>query len=782
MNKKPRTNRKSAPKNNDQTPLPSKDEILEFIQTSPGKVGKREIARAFHIRGGQRIALKRILKEMAQDGLIEGSRKTLRQPGQISKVAIIEIFGRDDEGEFIGRPVKWDEAAEGPVPTVLIGAKRGKAGKMPGMGDRVLSQITKLDQEADGYAYLAQPIKVLPRDDRRMLGIYRLTERGAEIQPIDKKQLKSWHIRRDEAASDGELVAFELSQRGRGKNPDIRITERLGNPQDQGLISLIAIETHGIPHHFSEALLQELDHLPDLKADGREDIRSTPLITIDPADARDHDDAVWAAPDDDPSNEGGWVVIVAIADVSFYVRPGSLLDKEAVKRGNSVYFPDRVVPMLPEKISNDLCSLRELEDRPALAVELVFDKNGRKVKHSFKRVLMKSAAKLSYNQAQAAIDGHPDEKTQPLLEPILKPLWSAYEAVRQARDERAPLELDLPERKILMDEKGKIKDIITPDRLDAHKLIEEFMIQANVAAAETLEKKRSPLIYRVHDEPSEEKIHALNEFLETVDFKLGGSGPMRAHMFNGVLRRARGKEIEEMVTEVVLRSQAQAEYNPTNLGHFGLNLQRYAHFTSPIRRYADLIVHRALVRALALGEGGLKDDAIEELDEVAAQISTMERRAMMAERETTDRLIASFLSTREGAVFKGRISGVTRSGLFVKLDDTGADGFIPISKLGSDYFVHDEAAHALVGERSGETYHIGQRVEVRLVEVVPTAGAMRFEMISDGVAGQTRRRRDNKGDERGGSRFKRSSTGGPPKGKVRRRSSSKSGKGGKGRK
>lgn len=779
MSNKKRPGRKSSIQNDESRPLPRREEILEFIQSSPGKVGKREIARAFHIKGGQRVALKRILKEMAEEGLVEGNRRTLRRPGQMSKVAILEIFERDAEGEFLGRPVKWDIDTEGPRPVVLIGEARGKAAKIPGMGDRVLAHISPLDIENDGYAHIAQPIKVLPRDERRMLGIYRLTTRGAEIQPIDKKQLKNWPLRRDESTSDGELVAFELNQRGRGRVPDIRITERLGNPKDQGLISLIAIETHGIPHHFTEALFKELDHLPALSLEKREDIRGIPLITIDPADARDHDDAVWAAADEDPANEGGHVVIVAIADVSFYVRPGSRLDKEALKRGNSVYFPDRVVPMLPEKISNDLCSLRELEDRPALAVELVFDKNGHKRRHKFKRVLMKSAAKLSYNQAQAAIDGHPDEKTAPLLEPILKPLWQAYEAVKQARDARAPLELDLPERKILMDEEGQIKDIIVPDRLDAHKLIEEFMIQANVAAAETLEKKRSPLIYRVHDEPSVEKLQALIDFLETVDFKIGSSGPIKAQNFNGVLRRARGREIEEMVTEVVLRSQAQAEYNPVNLGHFGLNLARYAHFTSPIRRYADLIVHRALVRALGLGDGGLNDETIDELPEIAAHISTVERRAMTAERETIDRLVAAYLATREGAVFKGRIAGVTRSGLFVKLDDTGADGFIPISTLGNDYYIHDEAAHALRGERSGETYHIGQRVDVRLVEVVPEAGAMRFEMLTEGVSGkkntgkQAARSQDiAKGGKRASNGANRSSGRGKTKatkGKIRRR-------------
>ncbi len=718
--------------------LPSQEQILEFIQSTPGKVGKREIARAFHIKGGQRIALKRLLKEMANDGLIEGSRKSLRQPGTIAKVALIDIVGRDDNGDFFGRPNKWDEQEEGPAPKVLIGEGKGKRAKMPGIGDRVLAHIDKQNGEATGYPYLARPIKVLPRDERRLLGIYKQYETGGQIEPIDKKSLKGWSVKEGDraGAEHGELVSFEIISRGKFSAARARIVERLGNPQQQGLISLIAIETHGIPHHFSPSIEDELKKLPPLSPKGREDLRSVPLITIDPPDARDHDDAVWAAPDNSSENQGGWIVVVAIADVASYVRPNSALDKEALKRGNSVYFPDRVVPMLPELISNDLCSLKEGQERPALAVEMVFDKNGHKRGHTFKRILMKSAAKLSYNQAQAAIDGRVDEKTAPLLEPVLKPLWAAYAALLKARESRAPLALDLPERKIIMDDKGKIEKIIVPDRLDAHKLIEEFMIQANVAAAETLEKKRSALIYRVHDTPSDEKIKVLKDFLATLDLKFGGAQTLAPKLFNDILSKAEDKPYFEMVTEIVLRSQAQAEYAPENYGHFGLNLARYAHFTSPIRRYADLIVHRALIAALGLGNDGLPQECIDQLDDIAAQISSSERRAMLAERETTDRLIALYLETQEGATFKGRISGVTRSGLFIRLDDTGADGFIPISTLGEDYFIHDEAAHALVGERTHLTYHIGQRVEVKLIEIVPTAGAIRFEMLSDGIKGK----------------------------------------------
>ena len=457
-----------------------------------------------------------------------------------------------------------------------------------------------------------------------------------------------------------------------------------------------------------------------------------PLITIDPEDAKDHDDAVWAAPDTDSANEGGCVVIVAIADVSFYVRPGSAIDHEASLRGNSVYFPDRVVPMLPETLSNGLCSLHEGELRPCLAVRMVFDRNGKKLSHRFVRGMMRSAAKLSYQQAQAAIDGKPNAKTTPLLEPILKPLWQAYSILKEARDRRGPLDLDLPERKIVLDERGLVSRVIVPERLEAHRLIEEFMIQANVAAAEALESKKSPLIYRVHDAPSAEKLVALSEFLASIDINAPKTSFNRPGQFNKILAKAVGTEHEEILNEVVLRAQAQAEYRPGNLGHFGLNLRRYAHFTSPIRRYADLIVHRALVSAFGLGEGGLSDAEKSKLDAIAEAISQSERKAMSAERETVDRLIAMHLAERVGEQFKARIAGVTRFGLFVKLLDTGADGFVPIATLGRDYYKHVENHHALVGERSGESFRLGDRVDVKLVEANPAAGALRFEMLSDG--------------------------------------------------
>lgn len=712
--------------------LPSRQEILDFLSTTAGKPGKREIARAFGVKGSDRIALKELLRNMADDGLIAGSRRKLSRPGVLPPVTVLEITGRDADGEFVARPATWDEE-HGPAPRILMVASKREVGQVAGVGDRVLARITPLSTET-GYPYQARTIKRLARVTRSLLGIFRALPGGTGvIDPIDRRQLKEWPVTRGSTADaeNGELVRFEIRGARMGVQT-ARVIERLGNPQAQQLMSLIAVHAHGIPDTFSEAALAEAGAAGEPELKRREDLRHLPLVTIDPWDARDHDDAVFAEPDPNPQNRGGWVVIVAIADVSAYVRPGSALDREARKRGNSVYFPDRVVPMLPERLSGGLCSLTEGDNRACLAVRMVFDKDGNKLSHRFFRGLMRSAASLTYEQAQAAIDGRPDEITGPLLESPLRPLWGAYASLALARAARGPLELDLPERKILLDEEGRVRGVITPPRLDSHRLIEEFMIAANVAAAETLEAKRSPLIYRVHDSPSKEKLASLGEFLSTLGIKLPKSGTLRPAQFNRILADTRATPVADLVGEVILRSQAQAEYSAANFGHFGLNLRRYAHFTSPIRRYADLIVHRALVRALGLGEGGLTDAEIDELDEIAQAISDTERRAMAAERDTADRLIAAYLADRIGATFQARVSGLVRTGLFVRLIETGADGFVPASSIGHEYFYHDELRHALVGEDTGLAYRLGDPVAVRLVEAIPTAGALRFEMLSEG--------------------------------------------------
>jgi ribonuclease R len=727
--------------------FPERDAIVAFIRAHPGKVGTREIAREFGLKNADRIELKRILRELADQGAIAKQGKKIHEPAALPPTVMADITGRDSDGELIATPTEWDEEQSGQPPKIRIHIpRRPQPGTAAGVGDRALLRVEKPD-DSEGAVYRGRVIKVVDHAKTRVLGIFRaLPGGGGRLVPVDKKQAgRELNIATADShgAEDGDLVSVDLVRtRGFGLASG-KVKERLGSLTSEKAVSLIAIHAHEIPQAFLPAALREAEEAKPATLAGREDWRKLPLVTIDPPDAKDHDDAVHAEPDPDPSNKGGHIVNVAIADVAFYVRPGSALDRDALTRGNSVYFPDRVVPMLPERISNDLCSLVPGEPRGALAVRMVIAADGRKRSHSFHRILMRSAAKLNYAQAQAAIDGRPDDTTGPLLDPILKPLYDAYATVKRARDERDPLDLDLPERKILLKPDGTVDRVIVPERLDAHRLIEEFMILANVAAAEMLEKKALPLIYRVHDEPTLEKVHNLQEFLKTLDLPFAKSGALRPALFNRVLAQVKGQDSEPLVNEVVLRSQAQAEYSAENYGHFGLNLRRYAHFTSPIRRYADLIVHRALIRGLGLGEGALPEtETIETLSEIAAQISVTERRAMKAERETADRLIAHFLADRIGASFQGRISGVTRAGLFVKLSDTGADGLIPIRTLGTEYFNYDETRHALVGSRSGAMHRLGDVVDVRLVEAAPVAGALRFELLSEGHVERRGKKRD----------------------------------------
>ncbi len=704
---------------------PNRDDLLRFIAENPDQSGKREIAKAFNLKGEDRIWLKDMLRDLQDDGVLQKRAKRLSRPGTLPPVAVLDIVSRDGDGGLIGKPVEGEDD----MIRVAIRAGRGDKGPAPGVGQRILAKIFP-SKDPDGPPYTGRIVKVLERRRETMLGVVRKARDGWRLDPVERRQPEL--ILDDlNGAEVGDLVEAEPAGNVRYGLPRGRVVTVVGSLASEKAVSMIAIHAHEIPHVFSAATLAEAEEAEHATLAGREDWRDLPLITIDPADAKDHDDAVHAVPDPDEANPSGVIATVAIADVAAYVRPGSALDREALERGNSVYFPDRVVPMLPERISNDLCSLREGEDRPAMAVRMVFASDGRKIRHSFHRILMRSYAKLSYQQAQAAIDGAADDKTRPLLETVLRPLWDAYATLKRGRDKRQPLELDLPERKILLTPEGTVDRVVVPPRLDAHKLIEEFMIQANVAAAETLENKRQPLIYRRHNAPSLAKQESLREFLQTIGQSLAHGAQMKPGQFNQILSRVAGTEHETLVNQVVLRSQSQAEYGPENIGHFGLNLRRYAHFTSPIRRYADLIVHRALITALGLGSDGLTGGEVERLGTIGELISASERRAMAAERDTVDRLIAAHLAERVGETFEARVSGVTKAGLFVQLPELGADGFVPVATLGREYYIFDEAARAMVGERSGAGFQLSDVVEVRLAEVAPLAGALRFEMLSE---------------------------------------------------
>jgi ribonuclease R len=705
--------------------LPDEATLLAFLRDA-GAAEKGDIARHFGLKGEERRRLREMIRELEAAGKLgKRGRKGFSEAGALPPVGVADVVEKDNDGELYVRLVE----ASADAPKALLVPDKSKPGPAPGLGDRVLA---KFEHGPDGWE--ARLIKRLDAGTNRVLGVIRKAARETRVEPVDRRSKDVLIVPpvQAEGLKDGDLVlaAIEKGDHRYGFKRG-KILETIGREDDPRAASLIAIHAHGVPTGFSEAVEQEAENqdLPTLK--GRDDLRDIPFITIDPADARDHDDAVYAARDDDPKNEGGWVVWVAIADVAAYVRPATNLDREARAKGNSTYFPDRVEPMLPERLSNGLCSLKEGENRATLAVRMVFDKDGRKLGHRFQRGLMRSQAKLSYEQAQSAIDGETDDATGPIMESILYPLWNAYRTMLKGRLKRSPLQIESAERRIRMSSDGGIASIEKRVSLEAHRLIEEMMVQANVCAAETLEQKKTPLIFRVHEAPSQEKVFNLADFLSTIGKPWNKGEPATTKRFNKLLDETREGPHAEVVNEVVLRSQMQAIYSPENVGHFGLNLDRYAHFTSPIRRYSDLIVHRGLIRALGLGKDGLTDREIAELAAIADQVTQTERRSMAAERDAMDRYVAAFLEDRVGATFTGRITGVTRFGLFVRLDETGADGLVPVSSLGSEYFTHDDRAHALVGERSGQRYTLGRMVEVKLTEATPITGGLLFEMLSD---------------------------------------------------
>ncbi len=627
------------------------------------------------------------------------------------------------------------------------GAKRPPALKR---GDRILARTEETER-----GWIAHPMKKLPARTEGLMGVVEIDRTGkAWLAPVDKRVRQSSPIADIGHAEEGQLVIAERV--GRSERAGVKVVEVVGDPYAPRNFSLIAIAKHGIPHIFPEEVLEEAPRAAKLKLSekAREDLRHLPIVAIDPADARDHDDAIWAEPD----GQGGFNALVAIADVSFYVRPGSALDREARKRGNSVYFPDRVVPMLPEVLSADVCSLKEGEDRAAMACHLHINADGKVSSFRFTRALVRIAHNIAYEDAQAAVDaGNPPE--------YLANLWAAWRALSAAREARDPLELELPERRVVLDEQGRIASIAIRERLDAHRVVEDFMIAANVAAAKALEAKTAPVVYRIHEPPSREKLIALRDYLATMGKKLALGQVVTPGLFNRMLKDISDEAEKALVMEAVLRSQTQAYYGPANAGHFGLSLGSYAHFTSPIRRYSDLLVHRALVDAYKLEQpappgsipatSGLSDRDRASLEQVSDAISQTERRAMEAERDTIDRYVAAWLSGRVGEVFDTRITGVQAFGFFATITGLGGDGLVPISTLGGEYFRHDEAAKALVGSESGTTYATGDRLKLRLAEANALTGSLKF-VLPDADSGAIEPR-GTRPEER------RRSGGGPPK-------------------
>ncbi len=694
----------------------NKNDILSLIQGSPKPITNREIARAFRLKGsGPRITLKKILRELEDEGQIDknaGGGWSI--PDSLPAVTTIEISEISVDGDVFAKPVQWNTHTQGQPPRIEVAADR-KAGAVAN-GDRVLARLERQEDKT----YVAHIIRKseTPRD--RMIGVVHMTKRGPVLQSANKKERYEFEIADAKGAKDGDLVVVEMQQGRTFREKKVRVVEVIGKRGDPKSISLISLYEAGINPKFPDAVIKETNGMSVPSPENREDLRGVPLVTIDGIDAKDFDDAVFAEKTDE-----GFHLIVAIADVAYYVRPESALDNEAVRRGNSTYFPDRVVPMLPEALSNDLCSLRPHEPRACLAMHMWIDREGRMTKYKVVRGLMKSAARLTYEQVQHI---HDHDRTHEHWK-IIEPLYDAFRILDGARRKRGALDLDLPERKVLLDEKGNMKGVVKRERFDSHKLIEEFMVLANVAAATALEAKKAPCVYRIHDAPSPDRLDSARDFLESFNLSLPRGQVIKPILLNQILLEAGKLPYSHLISTVILRTQSQAHYSPDNIGHFGLALQRYAHFTSPIRRYADLLVHRSLISAYNLGPGGIDQGEVAKLEELCEQISNTERTSMEAERSSIDRFTAAFLSERIGAEFAGRINGVTRFGLFVELEESGADGLVPIRTLPQDYYIHDEAAHALVGRKSGIVFRMGAPVMVRLMEADGLTGSTLLNLV-----------------------------------------------------
>lgn len=735
--------------------FPSKEQIINWIKENPAHYSRRDIAQAFGIKGAARTTLKQLLAEMKREGTLPERNKSKQIGGlaraELASVIVGKVLPVDDQGDIFIAPLNPSEQ-EGDgldhsdqFPRILYMPQKDDHAIKE--GDSVLVRLSKAAQstlqspDENSWEYEARLIRRLSAPDNKVIGIFEYAPNAKEegrILPVSrggKGADKEWRVPRGLSldAQNGELVE---AKRIKGKRLGLalaEVTKCLGNAAGARAFSLIAIHQHAIPDEFTQKAIFEAEQMLPATPDGRSDLRDLPFVTIDPADARDRDDAVYALDDSLADNPGGFVIWVAIADVAYYVLPDSALDREARLRGNSSYFPDRVVPMLPDVLSGDLCSLHEGVDRPVIALKMRITADGVKIDHHFYRALIRSVASLSYEEAQQAIDGVTTKRTKPLVQSVLRPLYHAYAALKKERAQRQPLELDLPERKIVLSEDGgDVFSIALKERLDAHRVIEEMMVLANVAAAQELKNRKTPLLFRVHEEPSAEKIESLRDVAQASGFGFAKGQVIKTSQLNRLLSQARGSDFEELLSMSALRSMQQAYYSCDNLGHFGLALRDYAHFTSPIRRYADLVVHRGLIAAhgWAQKERGdkLSSQGIEGLKDTAKHISDTERRSMQAERDTTDRYVASYLSSQIGSDFVGHVSGVHGFGLFVRLNETGADGLIPIRSLGNEFFTYDEASQSLTGSDTGLTIRLGQKVTVRLIEAAHFTGSLVFEL------------------------------------------------------
>lgn len=700
------------------------DAIIEFLSKSSSPQTKRDIARELNVKGDNRRHLRNILKQLEKQHHIKRTdAKAYTIPDGLPDVLVLEISKIDSDGDVFAQPVEWTEPDK-PKPEIEMKPLSSSAHAAYTIGARYLCRIKR-----HGAEFLATVIKSLDAPENKIIGLIAEHQGGFLLMPANKRERQDYIIEAQDLnnAKDGDLVSAEIQPvKHKHLKKKVRVIDVIGHEEDPKAISLIAAFEKNLRQDFPERVTQETEGLKVPPLGKREDLRKIPLVTIDGEDARDFDDAVFAEKMDD----GGYHLIVAIADVAHYVRYNSALDREAYARGNSTYFPDRVIPMLPEALSNDLCSLRPKENRACMAMHMWIDANGKLLRYKPVRGLMRSAARLTYDQVQAALDGITDADTDALLDPVIRPLYDAFQILLKRREKRGALDLDLPETQIIVNQDGEMTGLRQRPRYDSHKLIEEFMVLANVAAARALEDKKSSCIYRIHDKPDPTKIDGIRDFIEGFGISFPKGQVITPERLNSVLIQAADTDFAFMVSQVVLRSQSQAVYSPHNKGHFGLALDKYAHFTSPIRRYADLYVHRALIKAYGLGDGGLTQDQEVQAEEICDSISLSERASMEAERSSVDRFTAQYLEQNIGAEFSGRISGLNKFGLFIRLDESGADGLVPIRSLPDDFYIHDEKQHALIGRRSGITFRMCAPVQVMLKEADGLTGSTILEVVN----------------------------------------------------
>ncbi len=716
--------------------LPTQHDILKYLHSRPSEgISKGDIIKEFAILPDAYTDLRHLLKLMRKHNLIvktSGNYYRIAMLDDIQEVTAI-IRSRLDDDVYIG--IIQSDTDMNCQEKIFIHTSKKK--KYYRSGDTVTLKIKKSAKKGR-YGKIIDTDKRIPITT----GIVKKTFSGFDVVPSNKKQKWIYPLVESETLdfSHGDLIEFTLSQdtEKHTKHQIAHVTKIIHHKViDIQSISFIALEDNHIPYKFPPEMVQKITDVQEISLTNdthkRTDLTHLPFITIDPKDARDHDDAVYT--ELNPKTMGA-TLYIAIADVSAYVTPHSLIDTEAELRGNSIYLPDRVIPMLPEHLSNNLCSLKANTTRPVLVVKIDIDEYGQKTHHTFMRAFIECRANLTYEDVFHAVQSPDSADYIAYQDTIIKPLIQSYDLLKKSHEKRAPLDLDLPEYQIILDENHYPTHVTKKERLFTHRLIEEFMVLANVCAAETLEEFDIPVVYRSHDEPPQDKMASLKETLKSMNIVFKSKNTINSRMFNRLLHDAKDTDIDEIIAKMVLRCQCQAIYTVDNQGHFGLNLKKYSHFTSPIRRYADLIVHRSLIRVLNLGSDGISDEALSTLEATCEHISKTERRAITAEMETKDRFLAEILKSKTTERFKARISGVTNAGLFVRLPDFGAEGFIPIARL-SDfskqrrYFETNETRHILRDKYSGQYYIIGQIIHVILVEVNVLTGGMMFNIVDD---------------------------------------------------